>query len=276
MTRMVTRRLVWAAAAVVLAFVGVPMPAWAQPSVFLEDLTWVEVRDAVRAGVTTVMIPTGGTEQGGPHLILGKHNYVMKFTAGEIARRLGKTLVAPVMAYVPEGNLDPPTSHMWGAGTITLPPEHFAKVVEFAARSLKQHGFLDIILIGDSGGNQPPMKEVAERLNAEWAATPVRVYHLERYNANPEFVTWLKAQGYTQEQIGSHAAIRDSSELMAAHLPGVRMDRRSAAPLSDGGRAGGNGDPMKASVEIGKKGLELKVQAAISQFEELKKTARSR
>ena len=251
------------------------VPAAAQTSVFLEDLTWVEVRDAVRQGTTTVMIPTGGTEQGGPHLVLGKHNYVMKFTAAEIARRIGKTLVAPVMAYVPEGNLDPPTSHMWGPGTITLPPEHFAKVVEYAARSLKQHGFLDIILIGDSGGNQAPMKAVAEALNAEWAATPVRVYHLDRYNSNPAFLAWLTSQGYTREQIGSHAAVRDTSELMAAHLAGVRMDRRSAGALSDGSRSGVVGDPTKASVEYGKKGLELKIQAALDQFQELKKMPKS-
>jgi creatinine amidohydrolase len=262
-------------AAALAAFVATAAPAAAQTSLFLEDLTWVEVREAVRQGTTTVMIPTGGTEQGGPHLVLGKHNYVMKFTAAEIARRIGKTLVAPVMAYVPEGDINPPTGHMSLTGTITLPPEHFAKVVEYAARSLKQHGFLDIILIGDSGGNQAPMKAVADALNTEWASTPVRVYHLDRYNSNPEFVTWLKAQGYTQEQIGSHAAIRDSSELMAANLAGVRMDRRSTAPLPDGTRAGGNGEPMKASVEIGKKGLELKVQAALDQFQELKKAVRS-
>jgi len=249
-------------------------PALAQTSVFLEDLTWVEIRDAIRAGTTTVMIPTGGTEQGGPHLVLGKHNYVMKATAEMIATKLGKTLVAPVMAYVPEGNLDPPTSHMWGPGTITLPPEHFAKVVEFAARSLKQHGFLDIILIGDSGGNQPPMKAVAEMLNAEWAATPVRVYHLERYNSNPEFLAWLKTQGYTTQQIGSHAAIRDTSDLMAAHLAGVRMDLRSPGPLPDGSRSGVVGDPTKASVEYGKKALEMKVEAAISQYQELRKAAK--
>ena len=96
---------------------------------------------------------------------------------------------------------------------------------------------------------------------------------IDRYNSNPEFVTWLKSQGFTQEQIGSHAAIRDSSELMAAHLEGVRMDKRSTAPLPDGTRAGGNGDPMKASVEIGKKGLELKIQAAITQLQELKQAA---
>jgi creatinine amidohydrolase len=247
-------------------------PARAQNSVFLEDLTWTELREAMRRGSTTVIIPTGGTEQGGPHLVLGKHNYVMKFTVAEIAKRLGQTLVAPVMAYVPEGNLDPPSGHMWGPGTITLPPEHFGKVVEYAARSLKQHGFRDIILIGDSGGNQAPMKAVADMLNAEWASAEVRVYHLDQYNSNPDFLAWLKAKGYSQEQIGSHAAIRDTSELMAAHAEGVRFDKRSSGPLADGTRSGVVGDPTKATIDYGKTGLEFKINAAIRQYRELRAT----
>ncbi len=123
-------------------------------TVFLEDLTWTEVRDALSVGTTTVIIPTGGTEQNGPHMVLGKHNYLVQYKAGEVARRLGNTLVAPVMAYVPEGDIDPPSGHMRFPGTITTPPEVFEQVLEFAARSLKQHGFLDVALLGDSGGNQ--------------------------------------------------------------------------------------------------------------------------
>jgi creatinine amidohydrolase len=257
-------------ARLLMLFVFCSVPAFAQDSVFLEDLTWVEVRDAMKQGTTTVMIPTGGTEQGGPHLVLGKHNYVMRYTAEQIAKRLGHTLVAPVMAYVPEGNIDPPSSHMWGPGTITLPPEQFGKVVEFAARSMKAHGFQDIILIGDSGGNQAPLKAVADTLNAEWASTPVHVYHLDLYNSNPDFLAWLQTQGYTREQIGNHAAIRDTSELMAAHRAGVRVDKRSAGPLPDGSRSGVAGDPTKASVEIGRQGLEMKIDQAIRQYRELK------
>ena len=86
-------------------------PSLPQPgSVFLEELTWMEVRDAIAGGKTTVIIPTGGTEQNGPHIVLGKHNYLVKYKAGEIASRLGNALVAPVVAYVPEGNVDPPTA----------------------------------------------------------------------------------------------------------------------------------------------------------------------
>ena len=113
-------------------------PSVAQPgSVFLEELTWMEVRDAIATGKTTVIIPTGGTEQNGPHMALGKHNYLVKYKAGEVAKRLGNALVAPVVAYVPEGEIDPPTSHMRFAGTIATPQEVFAKVLEYAARSFK-------------------------------------------------------------------------------------------------------------------------------------------
>src|SRR4029453_12495267 len=109
-------------------------PAVPQPeSVFLEDLTWIEVRDAIAGGKTTIIIPTGGTEQNGPHLALGKHNFLVKYKAGEVAKRLGKGLVAPVVAYVPEGDIDPPTSHMRFAGTITTPQDVFVKVLEYAA-----------------------------------------------------------------------------------------------------------------------------------------------
>jgi creatinine amidohydrolase len=157
-------------------------PSVPQPdTVFLEELTWMEVRDAIAGGKTTIIIPTGGTEQNGPHLALGKHNFLVKYKAGEVAKRLGNALVAPVVAYVPEGDIDPPTSHMRFAGTITTPQEVFAKVLEYAARSFKQHGFLDIALIGDSGGNQAGQQLVAEAMNKEWAATNVRVHHVSAY-----------------------------------------------------------------------------------------------
>jgi creatinine amidohydrolase len=116
-------------------------------TVFMEELTWTEVRDAIKAGKTTIIFPTGGTEQNGPHMVLGKHNFIVKHTAEQIARRLGNALVAPVLAYVPEGNIDPPTGHMQYPGTITLPDEFFIKVAEYAARSFRVNGFKDIVLM---------------------------------------------------------------------------------------------------------------------------------
>ena len=83
------------------------------------------MRDLVDNGTTTVIIATAGTEQNGPHMVLGKHKFIVSYAAEQIARRLGATLVAPVIAYVPEGSLDPPTGHMRYSGAITLPQEHF-------------------------------------------------------------------------------------------------------------------------------------------------------
>src|SRR5919108_388556 len=150
-------------------------------SVFLEDLTWIEVRDAIGAGKTTVIIPTGGTEQNGPHMVLGKHNYLVSYKAGEIAKQLGNALVAPVVSYVPEGDINPPSGHMRFAGTISIPQDVFVKVLDYAARSLRQHGFVDIALVGDSGGNQAGQKLVAEALSKEWAGSAARVHHISAY-----------------------------------------------------------------------------------------------
>src|SRR5262245_49659086 len=164
-------------------------------TVFLEELTWVEVREALKAGHTTILFATGGTEQNGPHMVLGKHNFIIKYTAEQIARRLGNALVAPVLAYVPEGELTPPTGHMRFPGTITLPDSAFMQVTEYAARSFKVHGFKDIVLLGDSGDNQHGLQAVATRLNREWRHSDIRVHFVPAYYSANGFYTWLEHQG---------------------------------------------------------------------------------
>ena len=118
--------------------------AQAPDTVLLEELTWTEVRDAVRAGKTTVMIPVGGTEQNGPHMALGKHNARVKVLSQQIARELGDALVAPVIAYVRKADR---SAHRPYAlpGTITAPEDAFEKVLESAARSFRHHGFRDVV-----------------------------------------------------------------------------------------------------------------------------------
>ena len=140
-------------------------------TVFLEELTWTELRDLVKSGKTTIIVPIGGTEQNGPHMALGKHNRRVHLLSEKIARALGNALVAPVIAYVPEGGVNPPTEHMRFPGTITVPEEAFEKILESAARSFKLAGFRDIVFLGDHGGYQRDEKAVAARLDREWAAT---------------------------------------------------------------------------------------------------------
>jgi creatinine amidohydrolase/Fe(II)-dependent formamide hydrolase-like protein len=246
--------------------------AMAQGSVFLEELTWPEVRDSIQTGKTTIIVPTGGTEQNGPHMILGKHNIIVRFTAGEIAKQLGNALVAPVVAYVPEGTIDPPSGHMRFAGTITLPEEYFARLLEFTARSFKAHGFLDIVLLGDSGGNQAGQKMVADSLNKEWASTRVRAHHVETYYTANGSDEWLRQQGETAESIGTHASIPDTSQLLVLFPEGVRRDRLARAQPGDG--SGVSGDPTRSSVAYGKKILELKIATGVRVIRELRESSR--
>jgi len=246
---------------------SVPRP----DSVFLEELTWMEARDAIAAGKTTVIIPTGGTEQNGPHMALGKHNYLVKYKAGAIAKQLGNALVAPVVAYVPEGDIDPPTGHMRFTGTITTPEDVFAKVLEYAARSFKQHGFLDVALVGDSGGNQAGQQLVAAALNKEWAATNVRVHHITSYYPG-RGDDWVVSQGVSAADVGSHAGTHDTSSLMYLNPSMLRFDRMGPGKSGDG--QGHVGNPAKATALFGRHILEMQVEDAVKQIQALRVSSR--
>jgi creatinine amidohydrolase/Fe(II)-dependent formamide hydrolase-like protein len=232
--------------------------AAAAPTVFLEELTWTELRDEIRAGKTTVIVAVGGTEQSGPHIVLGKHNVRAKVLAGRIAASLGNALVAPVIAYVPEGAIDPPTGHMRFAGTISIPEAAFEATLEGAARSFRQAGFRDIVLIGDHGGYQTSLVKVAARLDREWARSPVRVHAIEAYYraADREFAQALRQQGFSESEIGSHAGAADTSLSLAVDEQLVRSAR-----LHDGGALGAatgvHGDPRRASAAAGRAGVDL-------------------
>ena len=242
--------------------------AGAQPpdSVFLEDLTWTELRDAVAAGKTIAIVPIGGTEQSGPAIALGKHNERVKFLSERIARELGNAIVAPVIAYVPEGRLDPPSSHMRFPGTITIPDETFEKTLEYAARSLRAHGFRDIVLLGDHGGYRQLLKPVADRLNRKWASGPTRVLALQEYvvASGEGFARLLRDRGFGDDEIGTHAALADTSLMLAIDPHAVRPDLlASGTPL---GAAQGvyGGDPRRASAQLGAIGVENIVSASVA------------
>ncbi|WP_421915762.1 creatininase family protein [Mesorhizobium sp.] len=241
----------------VLIFLSAANPASA--SVFLEDLTWTELRDLIAGGTTTIIIPIGGTEQSGPAMALGKHNVRVKFLAEKIAEKLGNAVVAPVIAYVPEGGIDPPTAHMKFPGTITISDKVFEALLESAARSFKLHGFKTIVLIGDHGGYQADESLVADRLNAEWKKTPVRIFaDLDYYRMTQgPYVDKLLSAGAKHSEIGSHAGLADTSLMLAVDPSMVRKDR-----LADGARftsADGvyGGDPTRSSAAFGQLGVDL-------------------
>jgi len=247
-----------------LAFLACSALAQPPGSVWLAELTSPEVRDAVRSGYTTIIVPIGGTEQNGPHMVLGKHNVRAGVLAERIALKLGDALVAPVIAYVPEGSFDPPTAHLRYAGTIGIAPDAFRKLLEGAARSFRLHGFRDIVFVGDHGGYQSDERAVAERLTQQWRASGVRVHAIGEYYrvTETEFVAALKQRGYSDDEIGTHAGLADTSLALAVDPRLVHLDRLAAAAASKD--SGVHGDPRRASADIGRIGVDLIVDRTVA------------
>src|SRR5262245_34864590 len=262
-----------AGAAIAVAVAERPLTAPLPSTVRIADMTWVEVRSAIEAGYTRVIVPSGGIEQNGPHMILGKHDHIVAATAERIARELGQTFVTPVVSYVPEGNYVPPTGHMRFPGTIGVTEDVFAGVLDGIARSLKAGGFKTICFIADHGASMKPQSDVAARLAREWARDGILVISVDDYYsaAGDKQNEYLKAQGETPATIGQHAGIADTSELMAVSPAGVDLTRLPKLPLR-AEPTGVDGDPRRASAERGQALLNLKIAAAVRQIRQASPT----
>lgn len=213
----------------------------APDTVELEALTWPELRDRVAAGTTVVLVPIGGTEQNGPHLALGKHNLRVKVLAERIARELGNALVAPVLAYVPEGRIDPPTEHMRWPGTISVPVSAFEATLEATARSLQRAGFEHVVLLGDHGGYRASLERVAARV--------------PQVHALPEY--------YRAARIAEHAGRDDTALTLSLAPSAVRSEvARSRAPTAQAD--GAVGDPRAANAADGAVIVERIVQQSVT------------
>jgi len=185
-----------------------PVPHLKQDVVDIELLTWPEIYTAIhKQGKTTVLLFNGGTEQRGPQGVTGAHNFIAQATADQIARKLGDALVAPVIPYsVNRANPNLP-------GTIGISSKTFADINEEVAEQLIANGFKNVVLLGDHGGGQKELKEVAAKLDAEWAPKGVRVVYSDGpyTQANQDFFAWLDKNGYPPSE---HAGIPDTSELL--------------------------------------------------------------
>ena len=237
--------------------------------VLLEDLTWTELQARIAAGATTALLPVGGTEQSGPHMALGKHNVRVRLLAARIAERLGDAIVAPVLAYVPEGAIEPPTQHMRWPGTISVPVPAFEGVLEGGARSLCRAGFSHVFLLGDHGGYAASLQRVADRLRAApGAASRCRVQALDEYYraAQEPFNRALAGRGLSQAEIGSHAGVADTSLMLALDPSLVRLEvAATRPPRADDGVAG---DPRRSSAELGRLGVDRIVDASVAAIRE--------
>jgi len=243
-----------------------PRPIAAVDSVWIEELTYLEVRDAMKAGKTTALIVTGSTEQNGPYLVGAKHNIVLRQTGEAIARKLGNALVAPIVP-IEAGN---PENKYLDWGSLYFTADTFKAVVRDMTTSLKSQGFKNIILIGDSGGDTEGLKAVAQELTAKWNGTP-GVYHI------PEYYNWSQPAvpgGPTVRQFTTENGIPEkfdsdgihddyglTSVLMAGNPKNVRLEQRIAANKTT--INGISIVPTEKTIEFGRKVVEWRANIAV-------------
>jgi len=238
-----------------------PMPG----TVEMADMTWVQVRSAIQHGYTIAIVPSGGIEQNGAHMVLAKHDYIVRRAAIRIAQEVGHTLVTPVVSFVPQGNYEPPSGNMQFPGTLGIPESAFAQVLDGVARSLKSAGFKTICFMGDHGGSQSSQAAVAAKLNSEWSGQGITVLHVADYYADAEQIKYLGQKGETPATVGFHAGIIDTSELLAVRPEGVDLSSLAALPLNSE-PTGASGDPTHASAEYGTALLDIRINAAVRQI----------
>jgi len=235
-------------------------------SVLIEDLTWMEVRDAIAGGKTTAVYYAASIEQNGPGLALGKHLFIAHYAAQRIAEELGNALVYPTMPYAIAGDPIKKTGHMRFPGTVSLSEETFGAVAREVAISALAAGFKNVALMGDHGGGQQTLKNVAEALNAEWSPKGVHVYYIPDlyYKEKEQMKEYLTKRNMA---IDEHAGIDDTSEVMFIDKENKWVRKNKLAP--DDGKMGVRGDPTQASVELGKMFIEFKIKNAVTQIRSL-------
>jgi len=248
--------------AAVQAQLAAERPIAAGSSYWLEELTSLEIRDLIASGTTTVIIPTGGIEENGPYLATGKHNLILEGVCPALAEKLGNALCAPLVKFVPEGNINPPTGSMRYPGTISLSASTYEALLTDIASSLKQSGFTDIVMIGDSGGNQSGMANVADALGADWTDDETRI-HFVREFYDPG---WVATEDYTQSELGVaelsndgyHDDIWVTAMMMVTDPEQVRFSQRVNAGLAS--INGVSITPLEDTIELGRKMIEFRAE----------------
>ncbi|MEA2760776.1 MAG: hypothetical protein QOD47_60 [Gemmatimonadaceae bacterium] len=243
----------------------------AQRSVYIEDLTWPEVQQAIRSGKTSAIIYTGSTEQGGPHMAIGKHNFIARYLAGAIAIKLGDALVYPTLPFAVTGDPVKKTAHMRFPGSVTLTPQTYRAVVHDVALSAADAGFKNVFIMGDHGDGQAELGAAAKELDAQWRPRGVRIFYVPDvyYKEKQQAHAYETSHGITSHDV--HAGTDDTSELMALDA-GHRWIRSDKLAPSSGGQTavtGVDGDPTKATAALGSIFLEYKIDDAVAQMRQL-------
>jgi creatinine amidohydrolase len=251
--------------------------AFAQSKVDFEMMTWPEVKAAIEHGKTTALIYNGGTEQRGPQNVNGGHTLMGHATVIAIAEKLGDAIAAPVMPFsVNKANAQLP-------GTIGLTGPLFAALNEQVAEEMIKNGFKNVVLMGDHGGGQTELGEVAKKLDEKYSAQGIRVIFCDEVykKANGDFDKWLEANHFP---LSSHAGIPDTSEMLylGADKGWVRKELVATAvgdPMRKPGEQrdpnakrvnnGIQGDARPSTAALGKRLFDLKVDEAVDQIHRL-------
>lgn len=268
--------------------------AVATSPVEMEWMTWPELKRAIHSqGKTTVLVYNGGTEQRGPQAITAGHTFIARALARQIAIKLGNALVAPVLPYsVNNASKDLP-------GTIGISGTLFAAMNEEIAEQLIVNGFKNVVLMGDHGGGQKELAEVAHKLDAKYAGKGIRVIYCDDiyWKAGEDFGDWLRQHNYP---VGTHASIMDTSEMLYLGN-GQNWVRKELLPTALGDPEPESDDPLdtdptsilqppskparkplnngiigdarRSSLEIGKRISQLKIDYAVAQIRRLLNTS---
>ncbi|MET0280385.1 MAG: creatininase family protein [Steroidobacteraceae bacterium] len=255
-----------------------PSPARAavHDRVDLELMTWVELKAAIAQGKTTALVYNGGTETRGPQAVNGGHTLVAHAKVVAIAQQLGNAIAAPVLPFSPNNaNASLP-------GTIGLKVETFQQVNREISEQLIANGFRNVVLMGDHGGGQQQLADLAKELDAKYAPQGIRVVFCEDVykKSNADFDAWIDARGLSG---GGHASINDTSEMMYLEpkpdawvrrdklAEAVGTPRRRGAPADPNAPPpnGVSGDGRKSTADIGKVGYDMHVEAAVLQIRQL-------
>jgi len=249
----------------------------AKSSVDLEMMTWPELKQAIQGGKTTALIYNGGTETRGPQNVNGGHTLMAHATVVAIAEKLGNAIAAPVLPFSPNNaNANLP-------GTIGLTAPLFASINEQVAEQMIKNGFKNVVLMGDHGGGQKEMGEVAKKLDEKYASQGIRVVYCDEVyeKANGDFDKYLAANNMP---LSSHAGIPDTSEML--YLGGdqgwVRKElvatavgdpvRKPGEPRDANAKRVNNGitgDARPSTAALGKRLFDMKVDYAVSQIHRL-------
>jgi creatinine amidohydrolase/Fe(II)-dependent formamide hydrolase-like protein len=249
-----------------------------EPLVEFENMTWVEVKNALAAGRTTALYYTGGTEQRGPQNVNGGHNYMARATAKAIALALGNAIAMPVVPYTPNN------ASATLPGTIGITNEILSPLLERLAEQAIATGFKNVVLMGDHGGGQGEgpgnvYAAVAAKLEAKYAPQGIHVIYADSVYApaQDDFEKQLRAEGYPPS---GHGALFDTSYMIyACGSACVRMDvlkdavgdpvrvagapRDTTTPRKNNGITG---DARRSSKELGERLFKMRIEYATRQI----------